>query len=209
MVDAKKTLLYFADPMCSWCWGFSPVVEKIRKDFGNLVPIELILGGLRPNETQALDKKLREEILHHWHAVHDRTGQPFLFDNALPDGFVYNTEPASRALVAMAEIQAESVLFLLKDIQSAFYAEQQDVTNDSVLLRLLDSYEVDHQQFKTLYQSDNIKTVTQSHFRRTYEYGVRGFPTLVFQNADELTLLSHGYQPYENLKQTIEAHVRT
>ncbi|MDB5418474.1 MAG: dithiol-disulfide isomerase, partial [Phenylobacterium sp.] len=24
-------LIYFADPMCSWCYGFSPVIEEIRK----------------------------------------------------------------------------------------------------------------------------------------------------------------------------------
>ena len=24
-------LIYFADPMCSWCYGFSPVIEDIRR----------------------------------------------------------------------------------------------------------------------------------------------------------------------------------
>ncbi|MDH5427723.1 MAG: DsbA family protein, partial [Nitrospirota bacterium] len=27
----SPTLIYVADPMCSWCWGFSPVLEEIRR----------------------------------------------------------------------------------------------------------------------------------------------------------------------------------
>ena len=23
-------LIYFSDPMCSWCYGFSPVIEQVR-----------------------------------------------------------------------------------------------------------------------------------------------------------------------------------
>ena len=26
-----KTLYYVADPMCSWCWGFQPVLEKVKE----------------------------------------------------------------------------------------------------------------------------------------------------------------------------------
>ena len=41
-----KTLYYVADPMCSWCWGFQPVLEKVKE----AVPEELspvyIMGGL-------------------------------------------------------------------------------------------------------------------------------------------------------------------
>ena len=36
-------LIYFADPMCSWCYGFSPVVAQIRREFGRGLPIRLAL----------------------------------------------------------------------------------------------------------------------------------------------------------------------
>ena len=41
-------LIYFADPMCSWCYGFSPVIAQIRQTFGRALPIEVVMGGLRP-----------------------------------------------------------------------------------------------------------------------------------------------------------------
>ena len=38
-------LIYFSDPMCSWCYGFSPVIEKIRGAYGNALPIRSIPVG--------------------------------------------------------------------------------------------------------------------------------------------------------------------
>ncbi len=41
-------LIYFSDPMCSWCYGFSPVIDDIRRAFGRALPIRVVMGGLRP-----------------------------------------------------------------------------------------------------------------------------------------------------------------
>jgi putative protein-disulfide isomerase len=27
----QKHLVYFADPMCSWCYGFSPVIAALEQ----------------------------------------------------------------------------------------------------------------------------------------------------------------------------------
>ena len=96
----SRTLWYFADPMCSWCWGFSPVISVIKDVYADRLKVALLLGGLRPGTTEPMTAALREEILHHWQAVQRRTGQPFLFENAMPAGCVYDTEPPSRAEVA-------------------------------------------------------------------------------------------------------------
>lgn len=204
MTQPDKLLLYFADPMCSWCWGFAPVIDDIKAQFGDQFQIALILGGLRPGTTEPIDNKSREEILHHWHEVHKRSGQPFQFDNAMPEGFIYDTEPPSRAVVTMGELQPETVLAFLKRIQAAFYAEQKDVTREAVLLDLLTEYNVDSDTFQELFHSQDMKNKTLAHFQRTRQSGVRGFPTLIMQNADSYSLLTHGYQSLQNLRPSLE-----
>ena len=47
-------LVYFADPMCSWCWGFAPVINAIRGRYGERLPVRLIVGGLRPGTTEPM-----------------------------------------------------------------------------------------------------------------------------------------------------------
>jgi putative protein-disulfide isomerase len=208
MAEPDKLLLYFADPMCSWCWGFAPVIDAIKAQFGDQLKIALILGGLRPGTTEPIDTKSREEILHHWQEVHKRSGQPFQFDGAMPEGFIYDTEPPSRAVVTMGELQPDAVLAFFKRTQAAFYAEKKDVTREAVLLELLPEFNVDSDKFQELFHSQEMKNRTLAHFQRARQYGVRGFPTLVLQDDEGYTLLTHGYQPYETLAPQISAWLK-
>ena len=47
-----RKLLYFADPMCSWCWGFSPSVQRINAELADKLPIQPIMGELQPGTTE-------------------------------------------------------------------------------------------------------------------------------------------------------------
>ncbi|MBI3570502.1 MAG: DsbA family protein, partial [Gammaproteobacteria bacterium] len=104
----ERVLWYFADPMCSWCWGFTPAISAIKESYSDRLKIALMLGGLRPGTTEPVTPKFREETLHHWRDVQRMTGQPFAFEDAMPEGFVYDTEPASRAVIAVAGIDPEA-----------------------------------------------------------------------------------------------------
>ena len=203
--EPDKILFYFADPMCSWCWGFAPVIDAIKEKFSNDIKIALILGGLRPGSTEPMDEKSRNEILHHWHEVHKRTGQAFQFDGAMPEGFIYDTELPSRAVVTMGEIYPDKVLPYLKAIQAAFYAEGRDVTELETLIDLARAFKVEDSDFQQKFEDEVVKQKTLAHFHRARQFGVRGFPTLVLQNNEGYTLLTHGYQPFESLSPQIAA----
>ncbi|MFQ5636915.1 MAG: hypothetical protein ACE5IR_02840 [bacterium] len=55
---SDKEIIYVADPMCSWCWGFSPVLAKIRQVAKDKVTVSLLVGGLRAGETNELDDRM-------------------------------------------------------------------------------------------------------------------------------------------------------
>lgn len=42
---SEKEIIYIGDPMCSWCWGFSPVLDQIRETYGAMAPVRVIVGG--------------------------------------------------------------------------------------------------------------------------------------------------------------------
>jgi len=194
--------------MCSWCWGFAPVIDAIKQAYAKHFQVALILGGLRPGTTEPMTAALRAEILHHWHAVQRRTGQPFTFEDAMPEGFVYDTEPPSRAVVAVAAINPDETLAYFKSVQAAFYTHRQDVTQAETLAALAEAHHIPAPQFLERFHAAEVKTKTQEHFRHTQQAGVRGFPTLVLQDASGPTLLTHGYRPFEELQPQIEAWLR-
>ena len=203
----KPILWYFADPMCSWCWGFSPVITRLKKEFGDKLNISLNLGGLRPGTTEAITPVLRDEILHHWHDVHHMTDQTFQFDGAMPEGFVYDTEPASRAVLCMGKLQPSDTLAYFSAIQSAFYTQGKDVTQQDVLTELTDLFSIDTEKFQALLNSEEMRTLTREHFKRSHQAGVRGFPTLIWQQEKEIETISTGYIAWDRISEILKSRL--
>ncbi|MDP1924120.1 MAG: DsbA family protein [Thiobacillus sp.] len=197
-------LWYFADPMCSWCWGFSPVIEAVREAYHERLKIALVLGGLRPGTATPMTAAARDEILHHWHQVHARSGQPFRFDGALPDGFIYDTEPASRAVVTAGGIDPSQIFAMFKAIQTAFYAAGRDVTQPAVLAELAAGLGIDTAVFLHAFDSDAARAKTQAHFAQSRKAGVRGFPTLILQRGERIDRIADGYLPLDTVRAELD-----
>ena len=204
-MSSPTILWYFADPMCSWCWGLSPVLDQIKENYDDKLKVALMMGGLRPGTTEPMTPEMREEILHHWHEVKIMTGQKFNFDGAMPDGFIYDTEPPSRAVITVSEISPKSTLAYFKKIQEAFYVEQINVSDISVLVELASYFLVGEQEFTEKFISSELKRKTQLHFQHTRQAEVKGFPSLVMNTGADNKKISAGYRPYNELKQEIES----
>ncbi|HEX8874202.1 MAG TPA: DsbA family protein [Nitrosospira sp.] len=200
----EKTLWYVADPMCSWCWGFSPVIEAIRREYGARLKVELLLGGLRPGTRYPMPSAQREEILRHWHTVQRMTGQPFRFEGAMPEGFIYDTEPASRGVVAVSTISPEAVFPFFKVVQSAFYVEQQNVTHPVVLMQLAISAGLDARRFSQVFESETTKKLTLGHFQKARQLGVQGFPAVIMGDGAGYRFLTRGYRPFQELRPQLD-----
>lgn len=197
-------LWYFADPMCSWCWGFSPVIEVVRNEYHERLKIALVLGGLRPGTATPMSAESRDEILHHWHQVHERSGQPFRFEHALPHGFIYDTEPASRAVVTAGGLDPAQIFTMFKAIQAAFYAEGRDVTQSAVLAELASGLGINAAAFLDAFDSETARARTQAHFAQSRKAGVRGFPTLILQRGEQLDRIVDGYLPLDTVRTELD-----
>ena len=192
-------LLYVMDPMCSWCWGFSPIAQAlVEQAQAKGVELHLVVGGLRTGGA-SLEPAKRRYILEHWQAVNEATGQPFTFEGALPEGFVYDTEPACRALVAARSLAPDCAWTLLKLIQQAFYVQGRDVTQASVLVELAETAGVPRIEFAAAFDSTEQQAATAADIAWVQDLGIAGFPTLLAEHNGQLALLTNGYQPLEPL----------
>lgn len=201
-------LIYVADPMCSWCWGFSPVLEEVTRRYHDRVSLQLMMGGLRPGNTERFDESRRAYILQHWHAVHKRTGQPFNFQLQMEPAFTYDTEPASRATAVTRQLAPGQEWAFLKSVQEAFYVQNADVTKADVLENLAVKLGMDASQFRQTFQDPQTKPVVWEEFDQARQLGVSGFPTLLGRQGKSVTTLMHGYQDFESLKVLIEQFLR-
>ena len=203
---SKPQLVYFADPMCSWCWGFSPSIQAISARYGDTLPLRLVLGGLRPWTREPMDDLARQKTRTHWEHVLEASGQAFDFRFFDRPHFVYDTEPASRAIVVMRRRGMPTAMAALQRIQQAFYAKNQDVTSLDTLTAIAIELGFGSGAFKTDFDSEAARAETRQDFMLTQSTGIRGFPALI-AGADEdkpFQLIAQGFQPVERTLATLE-----
>jgi putative protein-disulfide isomerase len=198
---ATPHLIYFADPMCSWCYGFSPVLDDIRRAFGRTLPVRVVMGGLRPGTETPMTEAAKLELSGHWRHVTDATGLPFSMEGMARDGFVYDTDPAARAVVVMRRDGEELAAAYLTRAQRAFYAEGRDVTSPEVLADLAAELGVECEPFLEQWASDEAKQETWRDYAISQRAGVTGFPTLVAgPNAEGVYgVVTRGFAPGEQV----------
>lgn len=203
-------MLYIADPMCSWCYGFAPVIEGLAAHFGERLPVRIIVGGLRSGNTKPMTQSDKDYISSAWTRVNAATGQPFDHKFFEREGFVYDTEPACRAIVAMRNLAPDKALYFKSAISSAFYGHNRDTTSGEVLADIAAECGVDRAQFLELFQSADIRNETFRDFLLAKDMGVEGFPCLVAgTGGNDYGLVTNGYRPIDGMIEALEKWLAT
>lgn len=205
MSQSPIRLLYIADPMCSWCYGFAPVIDAIAAHFGDRLPVRIMVGGLRAGNTNAMRDQDKEYIRNAWTRVGAATGQPFDFGFFEREGFVYDTEPACRAVVAVRRLKPDAALAFKGRVSRAFYAQGRDTSATEVLADVAAEAGIERAAFLADFMSADTRNETFRDFLSAQELGVQGFPTLVAgPTAQGYALVTNGYRPIDGLIGALE-----
>jgi len=164
----------------------------------------IVMGGLRPSTTEEVNDIFRQEIMHHWHDVEDKTGAAFQYSNALPEGFIYDTEPACRAVISIGTLAAEKAFPFFTLIQQSFYQYGIDVSQEDNLASLAHECGIKPEIFLETFRSEQLIKATKQHFEQTQSFEVRGFPTLILQKDKQYHSLCRGYKGYEALSRELD-----
>lgn len=208
-------LIYVADPMCSWCYGFGPELQKILTTLPD-ASLEIVTGGLRAYEQEPLTLEKRNMILGHWKHVADASGLPFSEAGMMQAGFVYDTEPACRAVVT-AKILADylsgrQLLQIFHAIQHAFYAEGKNITQEALLSEITVSALNGIDDGAVFTASEFYETLTSAiamadvrqEFAQCQQWGIRGFPALLLVHDHALHMVASGYTKADQVLQAIQ-----
>jgi len=201
-------MFYFTDAMCSWCYGFSPTVKKLKENYKD-IDLQIISGGFSPGTTEVVTDEYKAFLEYHWHNVNLRSGQ--YFDHSmkfLSETFCYDTEPSSRALTVMQELCPDRDFEFLSLLQTSFYVEGKDITNEAVLAGLAEEFGADRNVFLERFNAEEMKRKTHQGFMFSRQLGVRGFPTLLTLENGIVKVIAHGFMDYGSLKVVIDDWLR-
>ena len=76
-INKKGRIIYVGDPLCSWCWGISPHLSKLKAHYKEEMEFEILLGGLRPGGGEKWNDQFKNFLRQHWEHVTELSGQPF------------------------------------------------------------------------------------------------------------------------------------
>ncbi len=203
-------LIYVADPMCTWCYGFSASVDALLREPGAAAPLQLalLMGGLQPFTTTPLSKAHAGLLEAEWQHVAAATGEAFCGTGASAlhsPGFRYDTEPASRAVVAVRSIWPRSVWRMFRALQRAFYADGRDITQAVVLADIAAEVGIRRTDFATAHASQVMRDAVRQEFVQARGAGLDAFPILLRQTAAQLVPVCRGYLSPAELRGQVEA----
>lgn len=196
-----EKIIYVADPMCSWCWGFAPELSKLRKHLNGAVEFSLLTGGLR--DGHVWDDAFKDFLRSQWKEVQRKSGQPFNGGLLEKSSFDYTTEPACRAVCTAREFSETKAFKLFEALQYAFYQEGRDITSEATITQIALETGLDPEQFAGRFGSDALKTTVHSDRHKARAYGASSFPSLVVIDSEGHLSTIRGYRNFDEIIQLL------
>lgn len=146
-----------------------------------------------------LDDAGKRFRLFHWAKVEAATGLPFNRDALMArQGFVYDTEPACRAVVAARmAAPAADLLTVFRAIQTAFYVDGLDTTAREVLVPVvtgaLQAQGFAAEGLEGLFDAQATRQAAQEDFAQARRWGISSFPALVVREGGQWARLVDGF----------------
>ena len=169
--------------MCSWCWGFRTVWTQVQKQLKSQVAIHSVLGGLAPDNNQAMPESMQHSIRNNWQRIQQTIpGTEFNYDFWNVCRPRRSTYPACRAVVAAGMQSDNYKQAMIFNIQQAYYLNAKNPSDTSVLIQLAIDIGLDDNRFEIDLASDECRALFQNEQQLAAQLNVSSFPELVLKH---------------------------
>ena len=190
----SATLYYIHDPMCSWCWGFNSTWKNVKDSLPSSISIQYILGGLAPDSSEPMPIEMRKYIQTSWSKIEQKiSGVKFnydFWDNCTPKRSTY---PACRAVIAVKNQNPDLEQAIIKLIQQAYYVDAKNPSEDSTLIELAKTLDIDIKQFTHDLNFESTQQQLLDDIALMQTLGVSSFPSLVLKIGTDLKSINIDY----------------
>ena len=182
--DHGAVLYYAHDPMCSWCWAYAPVWEKlkitIKNEYAHSLRIRSLLGGLAPDTDEPMPEDMQQYLKDTWSSIQERVpGTKFNFEFWEQCSPRRSTWRACRAVIA-ARLQSDKFESVMtRAIQRAYYLNARNPSNFSTLAAIAEEIGLDRIRFSDDLDATETHSLHQREMQQVRHLGIQGFPSLV------------------------------
>lgn len=204
----KTEIIYIYDPMCGWCYGFSPIIKKLAQNYKDQFNWSIYSGGMAIGSNAFDISQVSEYISNTLGGVEKTTGIVFgdnFRNNVLKSDYFYSSLKPAIALTVFKEMDKENSIDFSSDIQKAFFYEGESLNELNTYLQIIKKYNLSAEDFSHKFLDPIYEAKTYNNeFRVSQTYGVSGFPAVIAKTENKINILSRGFQNYEKLSFNIE-----
>ena len=189
--------------MCAWCYGFTPVVRRLRALWHRRLQVQVLFGDLHAHATEPVQREDKNYLAGSWHRVQQEVKLPFDYGFFTQQNFIYNTEPACRALLCVRLLRPVLTLEVLRAFHSAFYVDGLDLKDTAVLVHLAGLFGIRENLFLALFESEEIMQQMEEEFQYIDSLGATTFPSVYVQTGRGPEKIAQGYVPLDELERRL------
>lgn len=206
--NGQDTLLYIFDPLCGWCYGFSPVMEELAEQHAGDVHFEVVSGGMVLGERIGPIGEVAPYIKDAYKRVEQMTGvtfgESFLQDMLEKGEATFSSWEPSLALSAVKAEYPEQALAFSAALQKAIYRDGLPPTEAETFRKLSQDFGWPPEHLSELMQQESVAEATRADFKLSEELDVTGFPTVLFRHGEQWYVLTRGYTSLEQMEAGIQ-----
>lgn len=207
-MNSRPTLVYVFDPLCGWCYGFSPSMKKLETQWKDRLDFQVVSGGMVLGERIGPLGEVAPYIKSAYKDVENATGVKFgeaFVKGTLEKGTaIFSSQLISQALAVVNQDAPNRAVEAAHALQSLVYFEGKEpevvASYDGFALQF--GYTVE--DFRTKLKSDAIVKATQEGFYLSRRLGVRGFPTVFLKKDGKHITIANGCVPYSTLESNLQ-----
>ncbi|WP_162053578.1 DsbA family protein [Pontibacter pamirensis] len=204
----KATLLYIQDALCGWCYGMSPVILQLykahRQDYNFVVLSGGMVRGSNVQPISGMSNYIRQASKQLEQVTGVKQTQAY-HENILDKGtYITNSEPPAIALLILKEQFPEQQVLLAAAIQNVHFVEGKDLNEVETYLPVVRQFGASEEDFKKKFTDKDYTDMARQEFELVEKWGISGFPAVVCEAGEKLYLVAQGYQPYDQLTETLE-----
>ena len=209
----KPVLLYVFDPLCGWCYGFSPVINEFANTHAQEFTFVVRVGGLVTGSRVGTFAQTYPQITESVARVEEHTGVQFgsgFRREVLADlnRLVLDSEPPCTAFRLMRAHNANRVVEMSARIQNALYSEGLDIMQPGVLANLAVEFGMDRAVFLQELQSPVQLEATRKEFAEVSQMGIAGYPAVAVIQEQQGVLCARGYCTLQQLEEQVLSAVQ-
>lgn len=176
---SNNILYYIHDPMCSWCWGFKPVLKQLTMKLPDSLTLRYLLGGLACDTNNVMPLQMQHNIQSTWkHIQQQIPGTQFNFDFWRLNIPRRSTYPSCRAVIAAENQQDNKSYEMIDAIQQAYYLDAKNPSDNNILIQLAEEIHLDIDLFKYELISEETTQELERQINFSRDMGASSFPSL-------------------------------